>query len=208
MLRDRQEKTVDPTEIVVGDILLVHAGDQIVVDGKMVGEGRMDVDESLLTGESDLIVKRPGDPVYSGSFCVNGSGYYEAEKVGVESVANKLTAGARAFRQVKTPLQTDIDFVVRLLLALATGMAFIFGISAVISQAPLTETAKTAAVVTGLIPNGLFFMISIAYAMGAVRMAGQGALIQQSNAVESMSNIDILCLDKTGTLTANHIHLQ
>jgi cation-transporting P-type ATPase E len=208
VVRDGQERTVDPTEIVVGDILLVQSGDQIVVDGKMVSDGRMDVDESLLTGESDLIAKYPGDPVYSGSFCVTGRGYYEAEKVGAESVANKLTAGARAFRQVKTPLQTDIDFVVRLLLALATGMALVFGISAVISQLPLTETARIASVVTGLIPNGLFFMISIAYAMGAVRMAGQGALIQQSNAVESMSNINVLCLDKTGTLTANRIHLH
>jgi cation-transporting P-type ATPase E len=208
VLRDGQERTIDPTEIVVGDILRVSAGDQIVVDGRMLGEGRMDVDESLLTGESDLIAKHPGDPVYSGSFCVTGSGCYEAEKVGMESVANKLTAGARAFRQVKTPLQTDIDFVVRLLLALATGMALLFGIAAVISQSPLTETAKIASVVTGLIPNGLFFMISIAYAMGAVRMAGQGALVQQSNAVESMSNINVLCLDKTGTLTANRIHLR
>lgn len=207
VIRAGQTHTVDPTEIVVGDILLVKAGDQIVVDGKVVGENKMDVDESLLTGESDLIAKHPGDPVYSGSFCVNGSACYEAEQVGLKSVANQLTAGARAFRQVKTPLQIDIDFVVRLLLALTSGMAVVFGISAIVVQLPLTETAKIAAVVTGLIPNGLFFMISIAYAMGAVRMAGQGALIQQSNAVESMSHVNVLCLDKTGTLTANRIHL-
>jgi cation-transporting P-type ATPase E len=207
-IRDGQEKVIDPTEIVSGDILHVHSGDQIVVDGSVVGNGKMEVDESLLTGESDLIAKQAGDPVYSGSFCVTGSAYYEAEKVGAESFANQLTARARAFRQIKTPLQKDVDFVIRLLLILSVQLGVLFGLAAIINQLPLSESARIAAVVTGLIPNGLFFMISIAYAMGAVRMAGRGALIQQSNAVESMSNVNILCLDKTGTLTANRIHLN
>lgn len=208
VVREGKEKIVDPTEVVVGDLLAVGAGDQIVVDGKVVGDGKIDADESLLTGESDLIPKRQGDPVYSGSFCVNGKAWYEAEKVGVDSVANKLTAGARAFRQVKTPLQMDVDFIIRLLLALCTFMAILFGIAAIVSRLPLTDTAKIAAVITGLIPNGLFFMTTITYAMGAVRMSGRGALIQQANAVESMSNVNVLCLDKTGTLTANRIHLN
>jgi cation-transporting P-type ATPase E len=208
VIRDGQEKIVDPTEIVLGDILVVNAGDQIVVDGKVVGDGKMDVDESLLTGESDLIAKQADDPVYSGSFCVNGTAQYEAEKVGVDSFANKLTTSARAFRQIKTPLQYDVDFVIRVLVVLAVGLGLLFGIASIVNQSPLTESAKIAAVVTGLIPNGLFFMISIAYAMGAVRMAGQGALIQQSNAVESMSNVNVLCLDKTGTLTANRINMS
>ncbi len=207
LLRDGRLQTVDPNAIVVGDTLLARPGDQIVVDGQII-DGRMDVDESLLTGESDLIPKRPGDPVYSGSFCVTGSAYYEAQKVGAESVASKLTAGARAFRQIKTPLQQDVDFIVRLLLALTSFMAILFGLTAVVMNQPLTDTARIAAVVAGLIPNGLFFMTSIAYAMGAVRMAGRGALIQQSNAVESMSNVNVLCLDKTGTLTANRIQLN
>jgi cation-transporting ATPase E len=208
VIRDGQEKIVDPTEIVLGDILVVHPGDQIVVDGKVVGDGKMDVDESLLTGESDLISKKAGDPVYSGSFCVTGSACYEAEKVGADRFANKLTSSARAFRQVKTPLQQDVDFVIRVLVLLSIMLGILFGISTIVMHLPLTESAKIAAVVTGLIPNGLFFMISIAYAMGAVRMAGRGALIQQSNAVESMSNVNVLCLDKTGTLTANRIHLN
>jgi len=208
VIRDEQEKVIDPTEIVLGDILCVHSGDQIVVDGKVVGDGKMDVDESLLTGESDLIPKGAGDPVYSGSFCVNGSACYEAEKVGTESFANQLTSHARAFRQVKTPLQKDVDFVIRILVILSVQLGLLFGLATLVNRLPLTESARIAAVVTGLIPNGLFFMISIAYAMGAVRMAGQGALIQQSNAVESMSNVNILCLDKTGTLTANRILLN
>ncbi|MCA0456343.1 MAG: HAD-IC family P-type ATPase [Chloroflexi bacterium] len=207
VIRDRQPVTVDPSQIVVGDILLVNAGDQIVVDGQVVSDGRMDADESLLTGESDLIAKRKGDKVYSGTYCVNGSAYYEAQMVGEHSVASKLTAGARAYRAQKTPLQVDVEFVVQLLVVLTMLIGILFGLAALVSSQALTESARMAAVIAGLIPNGLFFMTTIAYGMGSVRMAGQGALIQHANAVESMSNVNVLCLDKTGTLTANHINL-
>lgn len=208
VIREGQAQIIDPEAIVVGDILQVASGDQIVVDGRVVSEGRMDVDESLLTGESDLIPKRVGDQVFAGSFCVNGSAYYEVEKVGHDSLAGKITSGARAFKNVKTPLQMDIDLVIRFLLALTSFLAVIFAVRSVVIQLPLTETARIAAVVTGLIPNGLILMTSVSYGMGAVRMAGRGALIQGSNAVESMSRVNILCLDKTGTLTANRINLD
>ncbi|MBN2205573.1 MAG: haloacid dehalogenase, partial [Thermoleophilia bacterium] len=94
VVRDGAEREVDPSEIVVGDLLRLHPGDQIVVDGRLRGAGRMEVDESLLTGESDLVLKVDGDRLLSGSFCATGGGYYEAEKVGLESFANKLTAKA------------------------------------------------------------------------------------------------------------------
>jgi cation-transporting P-type ATPase E len=207
VMREGKPMTVDPSLIVVGDILLVKAGDQIVVDGKVVSESRVDVDESLLTGESDLIAKHKGDQVFSGTFCVNGSAYYEAQMVGEQSVASKLTAGARAYRAEKTPLQVDIEFIVQLLVMVTLLIGTLFGLAALVVSQPLTESARIAAVIAGLIPNGLFFMTTIAYGMGAVRMAGQGALIQHANAVESMSNVNVLCLDKTGTLTANRINL-
>ena len=207
VMREGQSITVDPNMIVVGDILLVKAGDQIVVDGKVVSESRVDVDESLLTGESDLIPKHKGDQVLSGTFCVNGSAYYEAQMVGEQSVASKLTAGARAYRAEKTPLQVDVEFIVQLLVMVTMLIAVLFGLAALVVSQPLTESARIAAVIAGLIPNGLFFMTTIAYGMGAVRMASQGALIQHANAVESMSNVNVLCLDKTGTLTANRINL-
>ncbi len=117
LIRSGQEREAPPDEIVIGDILKVGPGDQIVVDGKVVGDGRMSVDESQLTGESNLIEKRAGDPVYSGSFCVSGSAYYVTEKVGTQSLANEITAGARAFRRVLTPLQGQINLVIRIVLA-------------------------------------------------------------------------------------------
>jgi cation-transporting P-type ATPase E len=208
VIRAGQEKTIDPSEVVLGDILVVRPGDQIVVDGVVVGEGRMEIDESLLTGESDLVTKYPGDPVYSGSFCVTGSAAYEAEKVGANSFINKLTASAKAFRVVRTPLQQDVNFVVRILLLLATLIGLLFAASFAIRQVSTVQSVQTAAVIAGLVPAGLILMTATAYAMGALRMSGRGALIQQSNAVESMSNVNMLCLDKTGTLTANRIHLH
>ena len=205
VVRDGAEKTLDPSEIVLDDVLVVRPGDQIVVDGEVVGEGEIDADESLLTGESDLIHKKAGDEVYSGSFAVNGTTRYVARKVGAASVANQLTSGARAFRLVKTPLQRDVDFVIRILIVLVTLLGLML-VSAFLRQGVgLVSGVQASAVIVGLVPQGLFFMITVAYAVGAVRMSGRGALIQQSNAVESLSNVNVLCLDKTGTLTTNAI---
>lgn len=165
----------------------------------------MEVDESLLTGESEHVPKEPGDPVYSGSFCVSGSAHYEATQVGAEGLANKLTAGARAFRQTKTPLQRDIDYIIRILVLLVAQLGILLAISFTLQGVPLLEWVRVAAVIVALVPQGLFFMTTIAYAMGALRVANSGALIQESNAVESISNVNLLCLDKTGTLTTNNI---
>ena len=205
VVRGGQEKSVDPSKIVLGDLLVARPGDQIVVDGQVIGDGRMEVDESLLTGESEHVLKQASDPVYSGSFCVTGAAFYEAQKVGADSFANRLTTGARAFRQIKTPLQRDIDLIIRILVLLATQLGILLGISFVMQEVPLVEGVRVAAVIVALVPQGLFFMTTVAYAMGALRVAGKGALIQQANAVESTSNVNLLCLDKTGTLTTNRI---
>ncbi|MCL4255420.1 MAG: HAD-IC family P-type ATPase, partial [Anaerolineae bacterium] len=208
IIRNGQKREVDPTEIVLGDIIVVSPGDQIVVDGVVVGDGKMDVDESLLTGESDLIAKQKGTQVFSGSFCVNGSAMYEATKVGLDSFANKLTLQAKQFRIVRTPLQQDINLVVRLLLFIAVIMGILFAVAYAIENVSAIQSVQSAAVIAGLVPAGLILMTTTSYAMGALRMSGKGALIQQANAVESLSNVDVLCLDKTGTLTANRIHVH
>ncbi len=129
VVREGIERQIDPRDIVLGDILVVRSGDQILVDGTVVGEDRIDVDESLLTGESDMIPKLVGDTVYSGTFCVSGGGYFEAEKVGAETTAYKLVTGARAFRQVYTPLQQEINLVIRVILLLACFLWILVAIS-------------------------------------------------------------------------------
>jgi cation-transporting ATPase E len=208
VIREGQERSIDPSEIVVGDVLVVRPGDQIVVDGVIVGDGEIKVDESLLTGESDLIAKQVGKPVYSGSFCVSGSACYAAEKVGAESLASKMTAEARKFRKVMTPLQHRINLMIRLLLGVAIVLGLITLLRMALGITSITTGVQNLAVIVGLVPIGLYFMITLTYALGAVRIAEQSALVQQSNAVESISNVDVMCLDKTGTLTANRINLQ
>ncbi|NEP85585.1 MAG: HAD-IC family P-type ATPase [Okeania sp. SIO2C2] len=208
VIRESKQQNIDPSEIVVGDILVAQAGDQIVVDGQVVGEGRIEVDESLLTGESDLIPKQVGQPVYSGSFCVSGTACYEAQKVGTESLAYQLTVSARAFRQIYTPLQQEINLVIRVFLLLSCFLWILVAINWFIRIYTFADSVQYAAVIAGLVPSGLYLAITLAYALGAVKMVGQEVLIQQANAVESLSNVDVLCLDKTGTLTANRIRLQ
>ena len=208
VIREGKPCIIDPSEIVLGDLVWAQPGDQILVDGQVVGTGRMEVDESLLTGESDLIPKQAGTPVYSGSFCVSGTACYEAEKVGADTVAYKLVSGARAYRRPLTPLQVEINVVIRVFMLIACFLWVLVGISFLSSTYSATEIAQRAAVVAGLVPAGLLIAITLSYGLGAVRMLGQDVLIQQANAVESLSNVDILCLDKTGTLTTNQILLE
>ncbi|HEY8491042.1 MAG TPA: HAD-IC family P-type ATPase [Dehalococcoidia bacterium] len=209
VVRDGRERAVDPREVVLGDLLVARPGDQIVADGRLA-DGRVDVDESLLTGESDLVPKGPGDPVYSGSFCVAGEARYRAEQVGTASLANQLVAGARAFRTVKTPLQRAVDLILRvaLVVALLVGVQVASSLWRSEGAFQLRESVRAAAVIVALVPQGLAFMVTVSYAMGAVRMAGKGALIQRANAVESLSHVNVLCLDKTGTLTTNRIRFH
>lgn len=212
VIRDGKEIDIGQTEVVVDDVVVLNAGDQAVVDGKLIQDPResspakrVDMDESMLTGESDLIPKYEGDEILSGSFCVVGSGLFVAEKVGNDSFAQKLTSGARQFTQMLTPLQNQISIIVRGLVILSIALSIMLGLEAAYKEKPFSESIEEAAVAISLIPQGLLLMITVAYALGAVRIAAKGVLVQQSNAVESLSHVDVLCLDKTGTLTTNRI---
>ncbi|MEZ4870539.1 MAG: HAD-IC family P-type ATPase [Caldilineaceae bacterium] len=208
VVREGKAREIDPSEIVQGDILRLGAGDQVVVDGVMVGDGVLEMDEALLTGEPDLIRKSAGDPLFSASFCVTGAGYYQAEKVGAESFANQLTATARQLTLVQTPLQQKINFLVKLVMLFVAVFSILIFTAALLEGLTNVRLVQIAAVLTGQVPYGLFFMIVVAYALGAAAVGKQGALVQQTNAVESLSNINVLCTDKTGTLTANRLLLH
>jgi cation-transporting ATPase E len=207
LVRDGAERAAQPEELVVGDLLRVGAGDQVILDGRLV-DGSLEADESQLTGESDLVPKRPGDPVYSGSFVVNGGGRFVATAVGNASLANRITAGARTFRRVLTPLQSEIHLVIRVALAVVVYLEIVLLLNNLLKLVGAGQVVGEAALLVGLVPNGLFVSIAIAYALGAVRIIRFGALVQQANAIESLSNVDVLCLDKTGTLTANRLAVE
>ncbi len=207
VIRQEGEHQVLPDDIVLGDWLRLKAGDQIVCDGVIVDTGQVEVDESLLTGESDRILKKQGDAVYSGSICIAGSAVYEVKQVGAGNVANQITAKARTFKTTLTPLQRDINRIVRWVSITCTliGMFFILRMA---DDLTTLERVQIVAVIMGTIPAGLIFLTTLAYGLGAVRMAGQGVLVQQINAVESMSHVTVLCMDKTGTITTNNILLE
>lgn len=225
VIRDGEERQLDQAEIVRGDLLAAREGDQVMVDGRITISDHVSLDEALLTGESEPIAKAVGDPVYSGSFVVGGRMTYEAERVGGQSRANRLTAEARVFQTARTPAQREVDLVLRVmvLLILVLGGPIVFdlvirllGLLVDAISAPLAsglnrayqgysvqESVRAIAVVVGLVPQGVALMLTVTYAMGAIRLAGRGALLQQANAIESFSHVDTLCLDKTGTLTTN-----
>jgi cation-transporting ATPase E len=225
VIRDGQERQVDQSEIVRGDLLAARAGDQVMVDGRVVTSDHVALDEALLTGESDPVSKAVGETVYSGSFVVSGRMTYEAERVGAESRANRLTAEARVFQTTRTPAQREIELVLRVMVLLilvlggpivldlvirllgmlvdAIGAPFAAELTRAYQGYSVQESVRAIAVVVGLLPQGVALMMTVTYAMGAIRLAGQGALLQQANAIESLSHVDTLCLDKTGTLTTN-----
>ena len=208
VIRNGIEQSVDPAQVVLGDTLHLRTGDQAMADGVVVRGGTAELDESLLTGESDLVRKGQGDQIFSGTFCVTGDLLYQAEAVGVESLANKITASARKFSKTSTPLQREIALVVRLLMLLTVGMALIFYIGGYLRNNSLLQFVAASAVLIGLVPYGLFLTINLAYTLGAVKLAKAGAVVQQTNAIESLHYVDVLCMDKTGTLTTNALQLE
>src|SRR5205085_8970665 len=117
-----------------------------------------------------------GNTVFSGSFCVSGSALFEATKVGADSYANQLTAGARAFRRVYTPLQKEINLVIRVLILVVAYFEILLSVSSYFNDVPIVESVKMSVVIAGLVPNGLFLAIAVAYSLGALRIARQGAL--------------------------------
>jgi len=232
VIREGEAEKVNPAEVVVGDLIQVAPGDQLVVDGQIV-RGELELDESLLTGESEPVTKRAGDTVYSGSFCVAGTGVFEAQRVGRECRASQLTIQARSFRQEKTPLQRETELIIRVMVIVVVLVAgpviidlavrFVDVIAewlgsldesfyATLDEAyrgySAREIVRAAAVVVALVPQGLALMVVVTYAAAAVRLVGSGALVQSANAIESLSHVNLLCLDKTGTLTTNELTLE
>jgi cation-transporting ATPase E len=206
VVRDGREVEVVPEDVVRGDVVHVRPGDQVVVDGPVL-DGRVEVDESLLTGESEPLVKPPGEDLLSGSYCVGGGGHQLARDVGAASYANRLTADARRISTDTTPLQRRVEFLVRLVMALVVLMSGAILLQAALEGFSLLRVVQTTAVLSGLVPYGLFFLIALSYTVGAVTSSRRGALVQRVNAVESVSNVDVVCTDKTGTLTTGRLGL-
>jgi cation-transporting P-type ATPase E len=206
VIRDAQEVSIDQKEIVVDDLILIGRGDQVAVDGRVQLSNYLEIDESLLTGESVPIFKSANDKVLSGSFCVSGNGTYVAEKVGDACYANQITDLAKKVKHTLTPLQKKIDHIVETLMLISAGLVlleFLFDPHADIND--LNFIRRLSTIVISLLPQGLVLMASITFALGVYRISRIGAIIEKLNAIESFSNVQIVCMDKTGTLTQNKL---
>jgi cation-transporting ATPase E len=202
VVRDGQPRTVAVEDVVPGDLVRLAAGDQVVADGRVEESAGLALDESILTGESRPVLRALGEEVRSGSFAVEGAGAYQVTAVGEDSYAERIAGEAREFRHPRSPLELALNRLLLVLVAVLTPLAIIFGFALWERDEPLRE-AVTAAVAGGvtLVPEGLILLAAVTYAVAALRMSRRGALAQQLNAVESLASVDVLCLDKTGTLT-------
>jgi cation-transporting P-type ATPase E len=202
VVRDGARSDVATDDLVADDLVDLRAGDQLVADGVVRASTSLQADESLLTGESEPVDKRTGDRLLSGSFVVAGSGDYQATGVGAEAYARKLAAEARRFTLVRSELVAGINQILRYVTWAIPPVAVLLIISQVHTSESVREGAtSTVAALVGMVPQGLVLLTSIAFGVAAVTLARRQVLVQQLPAVEGLARVDVVCLDKTGTLT-------
>jgi cation-transporting ATPase E len=208
VVRDGHPRRMAVEDVVTGDLVQLGAGDQVVADGKLESSESLNIDESILTGESRPVGRSAGDEVRSGSFALEGVGIYTVTAVGPESYAARITGEARAFRHPRSPLERALNRLLLTLLVVMVPLGVLLGAALWERRTPPAEAVPTSvAAVVSLIPEGLILLASLTYAVAALRMARRGALVQQLNAVESLASVDVICLDKTGTLTENALRV-
>ena len=206
--RDGTGRDIAPEDVVRDDLIEIGPGDQVMVDGEVLEASGLEVDESLLTGESDALVKAPGDEVLSGSFVSSGTGLYRATKVGSEAYAAKLSAEASKFTLVNSELRNGINKILKVItwLLLPAGALSIYNQLSGNQALPDALRGMVAALVP-MVPEGLVLMTTIAFAVGVIRLGRRQCLVNELPAIEGLARVDVVCADKTGTLTENAMRL-
>ncbi|MFE3825850.1 cation-translocating P-type ATPase [Streptomyces sp. NPDC059092] len=201
--RDGVAAEISTSGIVLGDLIELGPGDKVVVDGVVAEAESLEIDESLLTGEADPVLKRPGDPVMSGSFVVVGGGAFHATKVGRDAYAAQLAEEASRFTLVDSELRNGISTILKYV----TWMMIPTAIGLILSQLVVKQNdfknsiARTVGGIVPMIPEGLVLLTSVAFAIGVIRLGRLKVLVQELPAIEGLARVDVVCLDKTGTLT-------
>ncbi|MEU2225454.1 HAD-IC family P-type ATPase [Streptomyces sp. NPDC018347] len=201
--RDGVATEVTTDEIVLDDLIEIGPGDKAVVDGVCAEADGLEIDESLLTGEADPVVKRPGDPIMSGSFVVAGGGAFQATKVGREAYAARLAEEASRFTLVHSELRSGISTILKYV----TWMMVPAALGLVVTQLVVKNddlkgaVSRTIGGIVPMVPEGLVLLTSVAFAIGVIRLGRRQCLVQELPAIEGLARVDTVCLDKTGTLT-------
>jgi cation-transporting ATPase E len=208
--RQSGTRAVPPREVVLDDVIELGPGDQIVVDGQIVEAENLEIDESLLTGEADPIDKNIGDAVLSGSFVVAGAGAYRATKVGPEAFAAKLADEASKFTLVKSELRNGINRILQFItyLLVPAGLLTIYTQLFTTHAGWRQSVLRTVGALVPMVPEGLVLMTSIAFAVGVIRLGQRRCLVQELPAIEGLARVDVVCADKTGTLTENGMRVS
>ncbi len=208
VVRDDDVVTVAAQEVVLDELVVIGPGDQLVVDAVVVDDDGLELDESLVTGESEPCRREVGDEVLSGSFVVGGTGRVRATRVGAAAFAADLTEQARRFAVTRSPLQADVTTILRVVAVAVVPAAALLVSGQVRSGLPAREAATRAvAGVVNMVPEGLLLLTSVALAVGIVRLGARRCLVKELPAVELLARVTVVCLDKTGTLTAGAIEL-
>ena len=208
VIRDGKELDVKSTELVEGDIVKIQNGSQIPGDAVVI-EGEASVNESLLTGEADDIEKKIGSELKSGSFLTSGNLLVKLTHVGKDSYVAKLTMEAKVIKEKKAEMVRDVEKIIRIvgIIIIPIGSALLYQ-SIVVNHTPYTEAvASMVGAVTGMIPEGLYLLVTIALALSAARLAKVKVLLHDMKSIESLARVDVLCVDKTGTITSSKMSL-
>lgn len=202
VLRDGTLQTIAVSEIVLDDVMHLSNGQQICADA-IVCDGEVEVNESLITGESDPVVKRAGDELLSGSFIVSGSCYAQVEHIGSENYANRIANDAKYIKKAHSEILHSLDFIVKTLgFTLIPIGLLLFGKQFFILHNTLKDAVvSTVAAMLGMIPEGLILLTSVVFAVSVLRLSKYKTLVQDLYCTESLARVDVLCLDKTGTIT-------
>lgn len=206
VIRNGQQEEILQEEIVKNDLLIIKRGQQIVVDGIVIQTSGIECDESQLTGEVDPILKQVGETVYSGSFVVSGQALVEATKVGRESYSSKLTLEAKGEKSIYSELLQTMKKVIRILTFGIIPIGTALFMSSLLSDMSVNQAilGSTAAMI-GMIPEGLILLTTVALAVGVIRLSRKKVLVKTMGSIETLARVDILCLDKTGTLTSGEL---
>lgn len=209
VIRDGKEKSVGVDEVVLDDITILNVGNQISSDSVVI-DGKIEVNESLLTGESDTIVKMPGDKLYSGSYVVSGKCYAKVEKVGKDNLAAEITLKSKKHKKVNSELLNSMRKVTRLTSFIIIPVGVLLFVQAFFfrDQVIKSSVVSTAAALLGMLPKGLVLLISISLATGVIKLAKKKVLVQDLYSVETLAHVDTLCLDKTGTITEGKMQVS
>ena len=209
VMRDGKEKSIYVDELVLDDITILNMGNQICSDSVVI-DGKIEVNESLLTGESDTIVKMPGDKLYSGSYVVSGKCYAKVEKVGKDNLAAEITLKSKKHKKVNSELLNSMKKVTRLTSVIIIPVGILLFIQAFFfrDQVIKSSVISTAAALLGMLPKGLILLISISLATGVIKLAKKKVLVQDLYSVETLAHVDVLCLDKTGTITEGKMQVS